>query len=165
MVLVIKKNKYTSSFARYFKSPLHGFPDFHILAFKWNFWNYKKWRFTLVFFLQGEMFKTTQRKKISSKKWPTCKKKTKATIFVFVFVIAVLTIIFIAVIVTNKTDNTEVRNYDTTSIIYNTTEDGTSTLGWAKHAYGCTCNSSIMYVMELSDKPEYRITAYYSIVL
>lgn len=78
----------------------------------------------------GEMFKTTQqRKQISSKKWPTCKKKTKATIFVFVFVIAVLTIIFIAVIVTNKTDNTEVRNYDTTSIIYNTTEDGTSTLG------------------------------------
>lgn len=75
------------------------------------------------------MFKTTkQRKKISSKKWLTYKKKTKVTIFVFVFVIAVLTIIIIAVVVTNKTDNTEVRNYDTTSIIYNTTEDGTSTL-------------------------------------
>lgn len=77
----------------------------------------------------GQMFKTTkQRKKISSKKWLTYKKKTKVTIFVFVFVIAVLTIIIIAVVVTNKTDNTEVRNYDTTSIIYNTTEDGTSTL-------------------------------------
>lgn len=94
-----------------------------------EFLKLQKMKVHIGLFLQGEMFKTTQRKKISSKKWPTCKKKTKATIFVFVFVIAVLTIIFIAVIVTNKTDNTKVGNYNTTSIIYNTTEDGTSTLG------------------------------------
>lgn len=78
----------------------------------------------------GEMFETTQqRKKITSKKYLTCKKKTKVTIIVLVFVIAVLTIVIVAVVVTNTTDNTEVRNYDTTSIVYNTTENGTLTQG------------------------------------
>lgn len=76
------------------------------------------------------MFKTTQqRKRIDSKKCPNCKKKRKVIIIVLVFVIAVLTIVIVAVVVTNKTDNTEVRNYNTTSIVYNTTENGTSTLG------------------------------------
>lgn len=81
-------------------------------------------------FLQSQMFKTTQqRKRINSKKCPNCKKKRKVIIIVLVFVIAVLTIVIVAVVVTNKTDNTEVRNYNTTSIVYNTTENGTSTLG------------------------------------
>lgn len=78
----------------------------------------------------SQMFKTTQqRKRINSKKCPNCKKKRKVIIIVLVFVIAVLTIVIVAVVVTNKTDNTEVRNYNTTSIVYNTTENGTSTLG------------------------------------
>lgn len=76
------------------------------------------------------MFKTTQqRKRTNSKNCHTCKKKRKVIIIVLVFVIAVLTIVIVAVVVTNKTDNTEVRNYNTTSIVYNTTENGTSTLG------------------------------------